>query len=247
MKINKTLILVVSIAALLLALLGGSAAVIASTNPNDGPSTMEDGGGSQQWFLFKVNPLADFSYDPAAMHDYMMQRAVVPGAPGSLASVDPTFALGSHMTYTFFADESANGNVTFAPGEWDLYLSCVSAPSTNWGKQIAAQVGYYDGSNFIPFGPLSYHKSSKTYMDMEFVYDGISYTVPDGNTLVVQIYNGNAYDVQIVQSTGTSLSSPESDPGYPLPEIAAGILLGGGLIGLVGYVAFRRNKVAAVN
>jgi hypothetical protein len=39
--------------------------------------------------------------------------------------------------------------------------------------------------------------------------------------------------------------SPESDPGYPLPEIAAGILLGGGLIGLISFVVIQKKKSSA--
>jgi hypothetical protein len=41
--------------------------------------------------------------------------------------------------------------------------------------------------------------------------------------------------------TDTTLSSPSSDPGYPVPELSTLVLSSIGLLALVGYVAYRRR------
>jgi len=45
------------------------------------------------------------------------------------------------------------------------------------------------------------------------------------------------------ESRPSSLGSPETDPGYPLPELSTLALFGGGLACLVGYLALSRRKV----
>jgi len=242
---KKVLLLGLSLVALISAILMGTTAAYASLNPNDGIYYS----GGQQWYLFRANPAADYSYDSTstAYHTYMMQRAIVPGDPGSLWDGNATFSFGTGDTFTFFADEFANADVTFPSGKWVLNLQRLSKGAgvdNLWGNSIAARVGYYDGSGYTWFGTFA-HKGTNTTGTVE-TYDVTisSQYVPVGDTLVVELTNtGLPQDIR--QSDGTNMFSPESDPGYPLPEIAAGILLGGGLIALISVVVIQKKKSSA--
>jgi hypothetical protein len=239
MKKKQFLLLGLSLVALITAVLVGTTAAYASYNPDD---EMYYGGSGQQWYLFKADPLADYSYDSTgtAFHDYMMQRAVVPGEAGSLYDGNATFAFNNGDTLTFFADEKANTLVTFPTGTWTLNLQKVKSDQY-WGNSVTAKVGYFDGTNYTWFGDFSLDSTNKNgLIDVYTVYlssDG----VPLGDTLVVQIHN-DGVDQLIKQSSGSNLFSPVTDPGYPLPEIAAGILLGGGLIGLISVIYIQKKK-----
>jgi hypothetical protein len=245
MKMKKVILLGLSIVALISALFIGATAVYASYNPDD---EMYNNGG-QQWYLFKADPSADYSYDPSATayHTFMMQRSVIPGDPGSLSSAGPNFTFNHNDSFTFFADESANGDVAFPSGKWILNLQRVSKGAgvdTRWGDNVTAKVGYFDGVGYTWFGTFSHNGTNKTGTSEEFVITVPGNYVPNGDTLVINLTNSGLIQ-QIKQSDGSNLFSPESDPGYPLPEVAAGILLGGGLVGLVGYIAIRKRKTAA--
>jgi LPXTG-motif cell wall-anchored protein len=66
-----------------------------------------------------------------------------------------------------------------------------------------------------------------------------------GDYLALRVFNSSSSTPYTVVTDGNSwLSSPATDPGYPLPEMSALILLGIGLAGLGGYILVRRKKEA---
>jgi hypothetical protein len=75
-----------------------------------------------------------------------------------------------------------------------------------------------------------------------------SFTVPSGDFLAVVVTNNNANTCIAVKNGQTDqgdvgmIHSPDSDPGYPVPELAAGVLLALGLGGLIGFVAWRKRE-----
>jgi hypothetical protein len=242
---KKVLVLVLSITALVVALVAGTTAVYASYNPNDG----EFYSGGQQWYLFKADPGADYLYDPAgtAYHPYMMQRAISPGDPVSLSDGNDTFTFNNGDTLVFFADEKANMDVTFPSGQWILNLQRISKGAgvdSKWGNFVTAKVGYFDGSSYEWFGTFAHAATNTTGTVDTFDIILPSDYVPVGDTLVIELTNSGLTQ-EIRQSNGTNLFSPESDPGYPLPEIATGTLLGIGLAGLVGYIVQKKKTAAA--
>jgi hypothetical protein len=244
---KKILLLVLSIALLVIALVAGTTAAYASFNSDDGPS--ENGG--QTWYLFKADPAADYSYDSTgtAYHDYMMQRAIAPGVAGSLSDGNDTFTFNNGDTLLFFADEKANMDVTYPSGQWLLNLQRISkGPGVDkkWGNFVTAKVGYFDGADYTWFGTFAHAFTTTTGEIDTFDVNVPSDFVPQGDTLVIELTNTGLVQ-QIRQSDGTNLYSPESDPGYPLPEIAVGILFGGGLIGLIGYIIIRKKTVTTTN
>jgi hypothetical protein len=247
---KRFLLLVLSVTALIIALVMGTTAVYASYNPNDGEYYS---GVGQRWYLFEANPSADYTYDPTAYHTFMMQRAVSSGETGSLSNGNANFTFNNGETLMFFADEKANMDVAFPSGEWILVLNRVGKggnTDAKWGNYVNARVGYFSGgdplaaTSYTWFGTFNHWRT-----DAQGTIDTFDVTVPtdlvpQGDTLVIELTNTGLNQL-IKQTDGTYLLSPESDPGYPLPEIAAGILLGGGLIGLVGYIVIQKKKTAA--
>ena len=178
--------------------------------------------GSQTWYLDS----ATHSIGPRVMEKTGEQNYRVRIVGGS--------------SKTWLSENPAQGPVTFPDGDWVIYLET----DIDWSSKCEVQVGGYDPSTgFYPFTTIESGKSYASGMIMITLSMGASGTVLDGDYLALKVKN-NYYD-QFVYTNGDSrLISPPSDPGYPLPEIAAGILLFGGLVGLTGHVMFRRRKAA---
>jgi hypothetical protein len=137
-------------------------------------------------------------------------------------------------------------DVTFPSGQWILNLQRISKGpgiDSKWGNFVTAKVGYFDGSSYVWFGTFDHAATNTTGTVDTFDVILPSDYVPAGCTMVVELTNTGLIQ-QIRQSDGTNLFSPESDPGYPLPEIAAGTLLGLGLVGLAGYIVIQKKKTA---
>ena len=57
---------------------------------------------------------------------------------------------------------------------------------------------------------------------------------PDDDSSTLKVYCG---------AGRTTISSPSTDPGYPVPELSTLALFSVGLVALVGYVVYRRRKI----
>ena len=75
------------------------------------------------------------------------------------------------------------------------------------------------------------------------------FTVPKGDYLALRIANPEAGAADLVIKTGEDnsyLTSPKTDPGYPIPELSTFILFSVGLLALAGYIWLKKrdkNKV----
>jgi hypothetical protein len=69
--------------------------------------------------------------------------------------------------------------------------------------------------------------------------------IHQGDYLALEVTNGGCSDLEVNTSGCSSVKSPCSNPGYPAPEIASGVLFRVGLPGSVGYVGLRRYKILA--
>jgi len=224
---KKVLLLGLSIVALISALLiGATAAATAAV-------------GSQAWYLDHTSGVDAGSLQMLRDDDTTTGSVVIPA--------------GGHQTWT--SDESALGDVTFPDdGTWITALTTDSnwAPKTTDTPKIIVEIASYNValdkySNFsTSTGTKFYVKAGKLIVEAEGMTG--SETIPTGDYLVVTVYNNDSIGHMVDFTDGSSyLISPETDPGYPLPEIAAGILLGGGLIGLVGFIVMQKKKTVATN
>jgi hypothetical protein len=150
----------------------------------------------------------------------------------------------------WFSQEAAVplDGVTFPACEPDNAWS-IQLKTTNWKLTCDVVVGIGDPSgSFMAF--LDQSISSRSYSSsggiLEVKVTLGSQTVPQGSYLAVMVTNKSGSAKTITTAGGVSyFASPDSDPGYPLPEIATGLMLGLGLSGLVAYVLIKRKKSRA--
>jgi hypothetical protein len=157
----------------------------------------------------------------------------------------------------FIADEMAGADVTYPEGVWVLFLSTDQDWGTG-GDACDIEIGYYTpGAGFISLTPAPTLKSSGQSFGAipdawavlgERLVQADSITIPDDTYLALQVTNNSAETRVINTGEGkfnSYLRSPETDPGYPLPETAAAVLMFAGLLGLGGYILIKRRKASA--
>jgi hypothetical protein len=213
-----------------------------SASANPPYLTGEDtNGGARVWQL-------DSEVTPAG---YEMEKNNTPGDDGQTGSVwVPSF--GSHV---WIADQAAMADVTFAAdGAWKVEI----ATDTPWIDTEASGcnvlIGQWDGTMFTSFSSVFDMYSvtwDTTVGKYIFELKGQSgdETVANGNYLAIQISNTDSVGHTVYTGEGnyaSCLTSPENDPGYPLPEMAAGMLAGLGLIGLAAFIVIKRKKTNSV-
>ena len=188
--------------------------------------------GSQLWYLDSETTVAG----------YKMEKETGPGNNGQTGNV----TIAANRSVVWIADQAAVSDVTISGGIWKIKLYTLTYIED---EDLDARIGYYDG-NFNEIE--TWGKSIVTghaLIQWEFQVDPA--TIEEGHYLALQIINNDSEDhVILTGEKGPSgyarscLKSPDSDPGYPLPELSSAIILGAGLIGLVGYLGIRRRKAS---
>lgn len=132
--------------------------------------------------------------------------------------------------FTWLADDAASTDVDFGTGIFSLELGC---DSDSDGTLVTA-LGTVDASGEFTTEGSSTHDPQECDGDgisAEFSVDG--FTVPEGDRLAVQLELAPssvlALDAMTVFGDQTKLTSPESDPGYPVWELGSLFLLLGGI------------------
>jgi hypothetical protein len=134
--------------------------------------------------------------------------------------------------------EPAQSNLTISEGEWTLHLDC-ETPAHAEGRLF---VEVWNASSMV--ADKSKYISSSVTINLHI--DGINADFKKGESLKLRL-NWSSYE-EIAQplkvycgNSKTKLSSPPTDPGYPIPELSTLVLSSVGLLALAGYVAYRRR------
>lgn len=187
--------------------------------------------GIQNWKL-------DSETTPAG---YQMERELSTGNDGQTGQVN----IASGDCATWLADEVAAADVTFTGGKWVANL-CVES---DWSDCMDVLIGEWDGSTFTAFNTVTKVNFGWNTGVIRVESQLNSETIAEDNYLALQICNLSGTECtggHTIYTQGCSqLSSPCSDPGYPLPEIAGGILFGLGVVGLAGFLVIRKRKQAS--
>ncbi|MEA1943952.1 MAG: hypothetical protein U9N07_01215 [Euryarchaeota archaeon] len=158
------------------------------------------------------------------------------------------------------ANQSAECDVGFSPGDWNVHLrKWVPTPYT---RSFNVSIGVWN-ENSLSFKSYGYVCDSfPNSRDVEFDIGASGFDVQQGEYLALRVENtdpshttllGTIYTPFAIRTTDgymmgeqgfkSYISSPSTDPGYPVPELPSLILVSAGLLMLVGYAYMgRRNK-----
>ena len=140
------------------------------------------------------------------------------------------------------ADEAATTDVGFPAGDWTGHITFDAASNDT---TVRVYVGKWDGSSFWPSSGDEYDDVSGS---SDFSISASSFDVPETKWLAFKTedYDAVADSNSAVVSVGGNnsyVSSPSSDPGYPIPELPTIILIGVGLACLGGYLVLKRRRL----
>jgi PKD repeat protein len=183
------------------------------------------GTSGQTWMLDSEIPLAGF---------YQMEKSGGPGDDGQNDNVEVAAGPG----VIWLSDQTAQSPVIFPAGDWRIRIKTLG-----WSGTCSAQVGEYDGTMFNAFNVIP--------VDGTLAGDVITIAIPNTGGTVPAIHYlalrlSNTDDGYVITDGDSCLSSPTTDPGFPLDELAAGILLCLGLAGLSVSVYIRKVKKASL-
>jgi len=161
---------------------------------------------------------------------YEMEKATGPDNDGQSGTVD----VNNGLAITWISDQQAEADVDLS-GIWTFNL----ATSDMWGCHIT--LGEWDGvSTFSPF--YATYSEPDEHGIMHFTADISAAVVPTGHYLALVLdYSGSTGEIY---TDGQSyIVSPTSDPGYPVPETPAIILLAIGLAGTGVYWLISKKRI----
>ncbi|HSW58922.1 MAG TPA: hypothetical protein VLH15_10990, partial [Dehalococcoidales bacterium] len=160
---------------------------------------------------------------------FQMEKNGGPGDDGQTGKV----IVGAGQSVVWIADQVALADVTFSSGHWKLDL----VSDADWGNQadlLYAEVGQWDGTTFQMLEDdvdtkVVTPQSPPGVLIVELKVQSGALTIDNGKWLALRVTNNSNNDRIVYTGEGkeaSCLTSPNTDPGYPLPELAAGILLG---------------------
>ena len=149
----------------------------------------------------------------------------------------------SFMGWSEWEAEPAQSNLTIGAGTWELYLEYYLPPSGGEGN---LEMEVWNGSRRVAYGSKYFQSGGSGSIHL-FMTNGISADFKKGESLKLKMnWSPEIPPTPIKVYCGdgkTKLSSPPTDPGYPIPELNTFVLSSVGLIALAGYVVYRRRNL----
>jgi hypothetical protein len=188
---------------------------------------------SQTWYLHSGGSPSETGY-------YLMIREGN-GTP----SGEVTIGTGSSNIETWLSDETAipASGVTFAAGTWTIYLHVTSDEPPS-GEVL---IGSYSSGVFVEFpGEIeATYDYDEKLVTVEITTSTVQ-TVPQDHYLALQITNYGDVAGTILCDGISQVISTDATPDFPLPEVATGILLAVGMVGLGTFIVIRRKRTSLV-
>nr|QNO53223.1 hypothetical protein HNLOENAD_00023 [Methanosarcinales archaeon ANME-1 ERB6] len=165
----------------------------------------------------------------------------------TLTSSKTSKTLAHTETMWWYAEYPAQCDLTFpAGGDWIVRIDHEKKSGWNWYAGVykvdsdGTAISFASGT-----APVSNTESGVTTITCH-QSAAQTFNIASGDRLALRIKHDNSTgEVTTYFYKGTHLSnltSPSSDPGYPVPELPTIILFSSGLIALAGYVLLKRRR-----
>jgi hypothetical protein len=189
---------------------------------------------------------------------YQMEKTGGPGDDGQgSSSPEPNVEFLNILpdesnSIVWISDQESEG-VTFPAGDyWIMRLATDITWNQGTFKKCLAEIGQWSSNGgFEPltgaFIPVAYNSvsGSTTAKILEWNFQMTDITIEQYKYLALRITNKDTLTHKIYtgeKDQASCINSPQSDPGYPTPEIAAGVLFGLGLAGVGTFIMVRKKK-----
>lgn len=205
---------------------------------------------NQQTWYFTDNDASVLIYEGSPTIDY--QRIMTKGAEGGNEKI--TLEHGQRVW--FYADHVAQCNVSFPAGNWDVKYWVKATDSADSGKNVYTRLHGINSSGGRLSPANGYDRGTFTISNPNYLEEvteelNESFTIPEGGRFAIEVYwvdtaSGNL-EIYCNPSDkhSSQVTSPSSDPGYPVPELPTLILFSSGLIILAGYVLLKRRNTSS--
>jgi hypothetical protein len=155
---------------------------------------------------------------------------------------DSTLLTPDEPVYTWTVENAAECDLTIGAGTWDvkIYYNAMGGSGT-----ITAKIYKVGDSTAIATGTSgTISGTSNTTISCS----GASKDFEEGSKFKLELTWTPSVDAAVLvyhsESAGkkSTLTSPSSDPGWPVPELSTLVLFSVGLLALVGYVGYSRRR-----
>lgn len=159
-------------------------------------------------------------------------------------SGDDRITLEPGQKVWFYTNHVAECNVSFPEGVWNVsyWVKTLDATESNTHLYTRLQVIKHDESpTEILEGGNTISYSANIQENAESLEAG-SFSIPKDGRFAIEVFWSESAmgNLEIYcnppEKHSSQMTSPSSDPGYPIPELSTIILLGVGLLLIVGYV-----------
>jgi hypothetical protein len=201
--------------------------------------------GQQTWY-FSTNEASAPIYDGA---DY--DKTMTKGTEGGM---DTYISLPPGKRVWFYADQVAESNVSFPVGIWNVSYWVNAIDLGDFDKRITTR---FQGINATgeklsgsPYAEGQYNIGNPQNIEevTESLNSTETFTIPESGRFAIEVLwaSGATGNLEIHYNPSgkhaSQVTSPPSDPGYPIPELPTILLFGVGLLVIAGYVELRRKR-----
>jgi hypothetical protein len=161
----------------------------------------------------------------------------------NMSKPEDTVTVANDGSTIWKADEPAAVDVGFPAGNWTGKITLSKLFASD--ETFTVEVGSYEDSTFTSAG-LQTCTGATDKITFSLEIPATAFDISNGNYLALNITNPSDGSGDLVIKTGggnSYVTSPSSDPAYPVPELSTLILFSAGLLILAGYAYMgRRNK-----
>ena len=158
---------------------------------------------------------ADFTFMPSGSQVWYLDSTGDPAMERTLGIQTGSVTFSGGQSETWLSDLQAATQVTFQSGTWTIKL----ATGVDWSGSCSAEVGDFNpagSGTFTIFDAPVTGTYGNGVITITITTSGI---VSQNHYLALKIFNSDTADHSVTTDGSSSLTSPTTDPGYPLAEM----------------------------